>query len=418
MIAYSGGIDSHVLLHACYTIIKNHSLKLKLRAVHVDHQMQSAAAAFSVHCKKVCRELEIPCSVLQVQSAPQPGQSREAWAREARYDLLASNVKVDETVLTAQTEDDQAETLLLQLMRGAGLKGLSAMGKTKALGISTLSRPLLGCSRADIEAYARDNQLHWIEDPSNNNTDYLRNFVRRDIIPKLREKVPGVSQAMARSALHIATAQRIIEHAHQPHFDRALCKQTHRLDQSVLLGLDSDSQAVVMRQWLDCVGAPQLSQAKLGTWQEQLQAKDDKSPLIQNGTVALRRYKNYWYAVTQAKPSPAVDSTEILWTGQSELILPFGGRLYFEPKLGMGLSKQVALQVRFQDGMLRCKPEGIPFSKSLKKWWQHYEIPPWLRRSWPLIFKEDSLIMVPSLFVCEGNGVLPDQEGIWIHYEN
>jgi tRNA(Ile)-lysidine synthase len=223
-VAFSGGLDSTVLVHA----LAGQRRKLSgLRLLHVDHALQPPSAAWAKSCAAFARSLSLPIEILQADIRRQRGESPEAAARDARYTLLAAAMESGEVLVTAQHRDDQVETLLLQLMRGAGVAGLAAMPECAVFGPGRIVRPLLAIRRADIEQAARAAELRWIEDPSNADTRYSRNFTRHRLLPLIREHWPGVDRALARTARHMADAQALLD-------ERALADLAAAADGSAL----------------------------------------------------------------------------------------------------------------------------------------------------------------------------------------
>ena len=214
VVAYSGGIDSHALLHAMH-----HYFPKKIIAVHVNHQLNSLSPQWALHCEHTCRELHIPCYIEKIDLQLQPGDSVEEKAREARYAIFQKYMNADTALLTAHTINDQAETFLLQALRGAGPAGLSAMPAKKLLGESEHLRPLLSFSRDTIEKYAAENKLQWIEDDSNDNTRFNRNFLRHDIFPVLKKRFPAVFENFFRSTRLIASQQQLLDQHITKEFD-------------------------------------------------------------------------------------------------------------------------------------------------------------------------------------------------------
>ncbi|KAF0863182.1 tRNA lysidine(34) synthetase TilS [Pseudomonas sp. LD120] len=207
-VAFSGGLDSTVLLHLLADLAQNHRLPL-LSAVHVHHGLQAAADAWPSHCQAVCAALGVPLQVVHVQV--RAGASLERAAREARYGAFAGLTQANELLLTAQHRDDQAETLLFRLLRGAGVRGLSAMPDCRPLGRGHLLRPLLSASRAELERYAVEHRLTWVEDPSNADPQYSRNYLRHQVMPSLLARWPQAVASMSRSAAHLNEAQGLLD---------------------------------------------------------------------------------------------------------------------------------------------------------------------------------------------------------------
>ena len=199
LIAYSGGLDSHVLLHLCASL-RAIQPQIVLRAIHIDHGLQAVSAQWVMHCQTVCAALNIPfiCEALHLKV--QTGESVEAVAREARYAVFSQYLRAGEMLLTAHHQDDQAETVLLHLLRGSGVDGLAAMPEIRPLAQGYLGRPLLALSRAELVTYAQQNQLNYITDPSNADNRFDRNFLRQQIIPLLQQRWVAVNKTLARAA--------------------------------------------------------------------------------------------------------------------------------------------------------------------------------------------------------------------------
>jgi tRNA(Ile)-lysidine synthase len=218
-IAFSGGLDSTVLAHA---LMKGRRKLAHLRLLHVDHGLQAASADWAKRCRLTARRWRVPIVVLRASIERRRGESPEAAARDARYALLANALEPGEVLVTAQHQDDQAETLLLQLFRGAGVAGLAAMPSQARFASGAIARPLLGESRADLVRYAQRHALEWIDDPSNLETRFARNFLRHKLMPVIRERWPTVEYSLARSARNMADAQRLLDATAQQDLARAM----------------------------------------------------------------------------------------------------------------------------------------------------------------------------------------------------
>ena len=206
-VAFSGGVDSTVLAHL---LVKGQRKLGSLRLIHVDHGLQPASREWSRQCAQIAHTWRVPFVSLKSDLPRRKGVSPEAAARDARYELLAGAMESGEVLVTAQHRDDQVETLFLQLFRGAGIAGLAAMPAIAKFGPGFVARPLLDVSRNEIEELARTARLHWIEDPSNADTRFSRNFLRQRLMPLMREHWPGVDKAVARSAAHMAAAAALL----------------------------------------------------------------------------------------------------------------------------------------------------------------------------------------------------------------
>ena len=232
VVAFSGGVDSTVL---AYVLARQRRVLGGLRLVHIDHGLQPASAEWAKHCARVARSLRLPLVVLRANIERERGESPEAAARAARYDLLEQAMKRGEVLVTAQHRDDQVETLLLQLFRGAGVAGLAAMPRIAPFGPGHIARPLLDISRREIEAAARAAKLRWIEDPTNRDLRFSRNFLRHRLLPSIREHWPGVDRALARTSSNLAEAQTLL--AERGHRDLASAADGSGLSVSALRAL-------------------------------------------------------------------------------------------------------------------------------------------------------------------------------------
>ena len=245
-IGYSGGVDSHVLLHLCASITE---LKNKITAVYVHHGLQAEAESWARHCKKTAESLGVNFVLLRVNAVAGQGESPEEAARNARYKALKSLIGVNDVLLVAQHRDDQLETVLLQLFRGSGLRGLSAMPERMAFGLGLMLRPLLNVSKAAINDYAQVHALSWVDDPSNLSNDYDRNFLRNAVLPLLKQRWPACDKTVARSARHCADAQLVVSEHAEALFrglfttaDQTLCISQLKLGNNI-------QQALIIREW-------------------------------------------------------------------------------------------------------------------------------------------------------------------------
>lgn len=378
VLAYSGGLDSHVLLDllAAMPAARRHGL----RALHVDHRLHPASADWAAHCVATCAALDLHCGVLAVEVQPL-GDGLEAAARRARYAALQAAIQDGETLVVAQHRDDQVETVLLRLLRGAGSRGLAAMRVERSLGESTLWRPLLEVPRAALQAHAQARGLRWIEDPSNRDLRHRRNRLRHQLLPLLRENWPQADEALAASAGLLAEDAALIERyaAIALAAARGLDPRTLRIDR--LLSEPAALQRHVLRRWLAEAGLPAPPASVLQrVGPELIAAGSDATPRLAWADAELRRYRGLLYC---GRPLPAVAADWILdWDGARALELPAGfGRLSLLPE-GRALP---AMQVRPRRGGERIRLPGRP-TGSLKQRLQEAGLPPWQRERLPLVF--------------------------------
>jgi len=417
-VAYSGGLDSHVLLHALVQV--RHRLDVDIGAVHVNHALQADADSWEEHCGNVCRDLGVSYVSLRVDASAATGDSPEATAREARYAALAEWLPAGESLLTAQHQDDQAETLLLQLLRGSGVNGLAAMPVLGGLGRGQLLRPLLGLGRRQLLAYAEANGLCWVEDPSNRDLAFDRNFLRARVFPLLQERWPSAAAALSRSAAHCAEAASLLEHLGDQDLADIRAGREDRLSLARLLVLPPGRQRNVLRHWVRQATAAAPSAAVLGRLlNDVLHSRRDAEPCVRWGGYEVRRYRDELYLLKQ-RPEP--DSSRVIeWQLPQPLSLPdAGGVLHASRETGRGIRASAvasAVRVGWRRGGERCLPAGRRQHHSLKKLFQEQGIPPWERARIPLIYIDDQLAAVAGLWVCEPFQARPSESGLLIDWQ-
>ena len=408
MVAYSGGVDSHVLLHLC------HAAGLPLRAVHIHHGLQAEADAWERHCAGVCKQLDIPYQCIHVDAIRGPGESPEDAARRARYRALEEALQPGEAVLVAHHQDDQAETLLLQLMRGAGPAGLASMPAVKSFGRGCLARPLLGFSRQSICDYAKAHGLSWIDDPSNADTRFDRNYVRSEVMPVFTQNWPGAVESLSQAASLQQDALEIIEAMAAVDLAAVATQQYNSLSISKLQRLPESRQYNVLRFWISFSGYDRPRRSILQEVVDSvLPAPEDATPLVLWGNTEIRRYQDTLYVLK------ALNSHEIhhvyAWDGEQPLYLEtLGIELYLEQSLGSGIQREAVargLTIRFRQGGEQIRPRGRQHTHSLKKLMQEAGIPPWQRSRIPLIYIDHELACVCGYWVADAFAVNEDQQG-------
>ncbi|MCB1762390.1 MAG: tRNA lysidine(34) synthetase TilS [Gammaproteobacteria bacterium] len=419
LVAYSGGRDSHVLLHLLAGLATAAS-RPRISAVHVNHGLQSGAEAWTSHCLTVCNALGIRCHTLRLKLAPSVGESPEAQARDARYQALERLLQPGEILLTAHHQDDQAETLLLQLLRGAGPAGLAAMPLVSRFGCGYLARPLLGVERTVIDRYARSEQLSWIEDPSNRSTQFDRNFLRNQVMPLLRQRWPAAARTIARSARLCAESQALVEQVATETLQHLWSPAQHTLALTALAQLEVPRARAVLRAWIAAEGFPTPGSAKLERLlHEMVNARSDRNPLVHWPGVEVRRFRDRLYIMP---PLPALQEAErsLDWDGQSLLQLPAGiGQLTAEQGMrGICLPRwrRGTLQVCFAPRQQSVRIAGRRHSTSFKKLFQHYGVPVWMRLRTPLIYLDNQLAAVGDLCICEPFAAADGEPGIHVRW--
>ncbi|MDH3411035.1 MAG: tRNA lysidine(34) synthetase TilS [Gammaproteobacteria bacterium] len=415
MVAFSGGVDSHVLLHALAQANAARGGRA-LFAIHVNHGLHPDAGAWALHCEQVCRALGVPLEVVAVQVSKKPKQGPEAAARDARYAAFERRLKAGDVLLLAHHLDDQAETFLLQLLRGAGPAGLSAMPVQATLGSGRLLRPLLEVSREDVHAYAKSFSLEFIDDPSNAEMRYDRNYLRHEIIPRLAKRWPGVSRTIARAAGHQAALARMARELGAEALNAAEDGVT--LSCKALSRMSPDSARLALRAWLEGRGFSPPSKVMLERiLQEVVAAAADAEPLVTWSGVEVRRYQGALYVMGRV---PRAEPDWVMaWDGRAAVALP-QGRLSALPATGRGITASLCrpghLELRFRRGGERCRPQGQDRSSTLKAWFQRRGVPPWERDRIPLIFIDGELAAVADRWVCEGFQCAAGEKGVLLEW--
>lgn len=415
-VAYSGGLDSQVLLHALAA--GREQLPAPVGALHINHNLQPDASAWAEQCRAVCAELGIAYRALSIQAHAQPGESPEAAARAARYQALADAVPEGGVLLTAHHQDDQAETLLLQLVRGAGPKGLAAMPERALLGDVPLLRPLLNVSRAALLDYAEQHRLRWLEDPTNASIEYDRNFLRHEVLPRVRMRWPAAGATLARAARHQAEAAGLLDDLAVVDAQSAAGSAPMSLSVAALLRLTAPRRANLLRYWLRQRRASMPSAAVLARIEaDVLHAAPDAQPLVHWGGANLRRYRDALYlddVLEEGDPSRCLD-----WSLDQTLCL-VGGTLSADRTQGEGVAMRYLtdsrIQVRFRQGGEMLQPSGRREHHTLKHLFQDAGVPPWERERVPLLYLDDTLIAVAGYWVCEGFQAAEQESGVCFNW--
>jgi len=410
VIAYSGGVDSLVLLH-CFK-----QIDAAVRAVHVHHGLQAVADDWVEHCQQTCERLNIPLDVLYVDAKQKQGTSPEESARNARYQALHNNLTEGECLVTAQHLNDQAETLLLQLFRSASSAGLSAMPAYKVFGNHVHIRPLLSFSRKEIEAFAQQNNLHWVEDPSNQDVSFDRNFLRKDILPLLQDRWPEVNTQLATVASLQSNNLRVLEDMAAIDLANVLSLQDGQsknylfevvsmLSLKRLKKLSSSRLLNLLRYWVIVTLKQQPTRNLLEEIENSLiNSQPDAKPDIVFSDYAFRKFQGDLYLLKTNTKETA--QGELEWDPASPLRLSdLNVRLKAVMTSGEGLNKTLldeSLNVRFRKGGEKFHPVGRRHSQSLKKLLQEAGVPPWERDVLPLVYFGDELVAVGGLWVCKG----------------
>jgi tRNA(Ile)-lysidine synthase len=416
VVALSGGPDSAALLRATAALGKNFRA-LPLRAVHIDHGLQAAAADFRAACERLCAELGVPLRIVAVPIARAAGLSIEAAARDARYAALAAEIQPAECVLTAHHREDQAETLLLQALRGAGIKGMSAMPVCRTFGLGWHVRPLLDTAHSEL---AQDGAPpSGLIDPMNQDLRFDRVYLRTAVWPLIEKRWPGAAVTLTRAARHMAEAQQLLELAVGVDVERL--RDGDALSIPGLRALSPLKRVNAVRLWLSQQGLEAPSSARLAEALRQvLDAQADRQPAIIWGSHALRRYRQRLFA-TRADPPRVPDAQSwIVAAGSSVELGPRLGNLTWVAQLG-GIDAErlpARLSVQRRDGGETLKQAGSAKTQTLQHLCQALGVLPWMRDALPLVFAGVELIAVADLWLDARWCAAADAPGLGIAWNN
>lgn len=406
-VAFSGGADSTVLLAAICRLTP----RPEVRALHVDHGLHPDSKAWERRCRAAATALGVGYRSLRCPVEAIPGESLEARARAVRYRALKELLAPGETLLTAHHADDQLETVMLRLLRGTGVRGLRGIAPLQPFGAGFLARPLLGVSRAEILAAARNWGLEWIEDPSNRDTRFDRNYVRAELIPRITERWPAAARTVGRAASQMAQAQQILDEA-------ALADapgDPERIECAVLRGLSPFRRRNVLRHSIIRLGLPVPDTRQIEELLRALEVRRrDARPRVRWPGGEARIYRDRLYLL---EPLPAASPRG--YSGEVSPARPWSGpegKLRLVSGAGRGLPAdwaEAGFSVRFRMGGERFRPMGRAHSRPLKKWLQEAGVPPWLRARIPLLYREDTLVAVGDFWVANAAADQADDRSRW-----
>ncbi|KZY31378.1 MULTISPECIES: tRNA lysidine(34) synthetase TilS [unclassified Oleiphilus] len=418
VVALSGGLDSIVLLHTFRLL----NPSLALSAIHVHHGLSKNADDWARHCQQVCQELSIPCYVERV-SVTASGEGLEAAARKARYEVFERLLNDGDVLLQGHHQNDQAETVLIRALRGSGVKGLSAIPPSRLMSCGTvIYRPLLEVSRRALELEAEGLGLKWVEDESNSDSVFDRNFLRNEILPLLEQRWPNSTEALAQVACKASETQSFIDDWCVKQFDSGLLLERAQgekvIDISVLSSYRERDQKILLRAWIDNFDCPQPSERILGrVFTELISAKPDANPIVQWSGFELRRYLGGIYCqrkpvggsesyseTRQFKRRGQVYNVEI--AAQNISCAYESGDVSMQADSGRiqlavpGAGFELQIKSRAGGESLRTRPDGP--GRSLKSLFQEAGIPPWRRDTYPLIYIDGVLAAIGNLWIGAG----------------
>lgn len=419
LVGLSGGVDSVVLLHLLHQLAPRFSWRLS--ALHVHHGISQNADMWADFCAGLCAQHDIPLHVEQVDIAPLRKHGIEAAARKLRHAAFAG--QMCDFVALAHHADDQAETLLLQLLRGSGVKGASAMpvlslskwpSFAESKGSSNLLRPLLHCSRREILDYAAAHGLRWIEDESNADDSYPRNFLRHRVLPLLEERFPAYRNTLVRSAQHFAEAGVLLDDLAR--LDAAQAIRADTLAVAALQALSQPRAKNLLRWFLHSIGAPMPQAVQLDDMLHQLcGAREDAAVCIAYGDWQVRRYQGRVHVL---RALGEFDRGLVLtWHGEAELEWPaLAVRLCLNQTQGAGISlaklRRAPVTLRLRSGGETLRPDPHAATRTLKNLLQEHRVPPWQRDRLPLLYCGEELVCVPGVAVAAEYQAGADEAGI------
>ncbi len=417
-IAFSGGLDSSVLLQGLASIPK---YKKKLCAIHVNHGISPNSESWLKHCEQVCASIGVNFVPLKIDLEDNLKVS-ENLLREARYETILSWLEKADVLCTAHHQDDHIETVLFRILRGTGIKGLSGIEKFSQIDGIDLIRPLISYSKKDLLDYANKFKVNWIEDESNEDLSISRNFIRRKVIPNLKnDNWPEYKKSISYLSSKAKEANEILDEI--AYFDLKLCA-SESLDKLSILKIKELSNARAMNvlfTWLSLNTHLGVSNKLTDqVYKSIILASESSNPVVsfgkrgEKGSFQIRRFNNFLHHLPLTETESLSDKKVWKWNFNKPLELPTG-TLSMQVTLGKGISTLLTksgISIKGRAGGERCKPEGRSKSQKLKKLFQEYGVPPWARDRIPLVYVGDQLAAVSDLWVCEEFVAKKDERGI------
>ena len=411
VLGLSGGLDSAALLDILCELKPRFGFELA--AIHVNHQISSNAPAWAEFCRALCVQRQVPFEAVAVDLHNKQGLGLEAAAREARYGVFVGQQA--EFILLAHHLDDQAETALLQLLRGAGVKGMSAMPVSRERPSGPmLLRPLLEISRRELEAYAKARELRWVEDESNQDIYYGRNFLRHEVMPLIAKRFPAYRETFSRSARHFAEAASLLDDLAR--MDAAGAIASGRLNVAALQHLDEARAKNLLRYYFSLQGVLAPSAQRLDEMLRQLTtASPDAGICLHFGKLEIRRYRGEIYLAGHA--TELAGDVGWAWRGEAQLNLsPLSMQLVSRENVGEGISlsrlHSAPVTIRLRQGGEKFQPDCKRPRRSLKNLLQEAAVPPWQREQLPLLFCGEQLAWVPGIGVDCAFKAVPDEAAV------
>ena len=413
-IAFSGGMDSTVLLHVMKNIIDE---KSQIRAIHINHNIVDNSKVWTKTCKSICKNFGIDIEIISLE-VTHNGYGLEAAARDERYEKLKEILYENEYLLTAHHEEDQMETVFLRMARGTGLDGLQGINEKYSFGEGIIFRPMLEVSKTSVMDYAKEHQLKWVEDSSNQDTHFDRNFLRKKIIPQFRERWPSIASSVSRlsqlSAQNIKILNQIAEE------DIGPIANMNELPLAKLLDKSFERANNMLRYIILANGMsiPSMKTLQDGL-KEMLDPETDKS-VIAWKDYCIRKYKNHLYFLSNSDLEPNKVDVKIPWEiGKTVNLGENIGTIEATFIHGDGLSIKKCknkLTISYRQGGELIKPIGHRINKSLKNLFQENQILPWMRDKIPLIYYQDELVSVADLWFNQNYVASQNEAGFVVNW--
>jgi tRNA(Ile)-lysidine synthase len=381
-VAYSGGVDSHVLLHLAHNAIPN------VRVVHINHNLNAADHVWQQHCQNICQQLNIPITCIKVDARPVAGQSHEEAARIARRKAWENLLQPNDLLILAHHADDQAETILYRLMRGAGPQGLSGMRKISKLGMAHLWRPLLSINKQQIIEYAATQQLNWLQDHSNSDNAFDRNFIRNTIMPRLQQRWPHAAVNINRAGKMCQRLQQCVDPILQEKLT-FLINHDQTLNWRKLRFETKLWQQHILRAWLQRHALNPTAKHIQTIMREIINARNDARPRLIIADKAIQRSKYRLHVLEHRMIQNA--AYDLVWDLTDQLLLPNGK--YLQPEQ-ISSKKEFMHKLALHTVTVRS---GI-LGRKAKKIFQQHSIPHWERTQYPLVFADDRLVSIIGLW--------------------
>jgi len=416
-VAFSGGLDSSVLLHSLVSIPE---FKERVFAIHVDHGLSPNSKSWIKHCEKICRVLGVNFIPLTIEL--ENSKTNENILRQARYEAFFSCLEKGDVLCTAHHQDDHIETILFRILRGTGIKGLAGIEKYSQIEGIDLIRPLISYSKKDLLDYGNKFNVNWIEDESNEDLSISRNFIRKKVIPNLKnDNWPEYKNSISYLSSKAKEANEILDEIAFLDLKRCASESLDRLSILKIKELSHARAMNVLFTWLGINTHLGVSNKITDqVYKSIVLASENSNPVVtfgkrgESGSFQIRRFNNFLRHLPLTETETLSNKKVWKWNTNNPLELPTG-TLSMQLSLGKGISTQLTepgISIKGRIGGERCKPEGRSKSQKLKKLFQEYRVPPWVRDRIPLVYVGDQLAAVSDLWVCEEFVAKKDERGI------